>query len=377
MFNMKDRKEEKMIGKQKFYSLKNILSKNAQYNIIIGERSNGKTYAVLKYAIEKYAKNREQTAIVRRWSDDFIGKRGTVMFNALVSNGEITKITSGEWTDVYYYGSRWFLCRYDESGKRETDETPFCFGFSISAMEHDKSTSYPNITTICFDEFLTRSAYLQDEFVLFMNVISTIVRHRTNVKIFMLGNTVNKYCPYFAEMGLSHIKEMKQGDIDVYRYGDSELLVAVEYCNTSNKSEKASDLYFAFDNPKLSMITCGSWEIDIYPHCPVKYKPCEILFTYFILFNGDMLQCEIVQHDNIIFTFIHRKTSDLKNTDDDLIYTPDFNPRPNYKRKITKPTTPIEKKIAMFFINDKIFYQDNEIGEIVRNYLIWCGKDMK
>ena len=31
--------------KSKYYSLKNILSKNCTYSIIIGERSNGKTYA--------------------------------------------------------------------------------------------------------------------------------------------------------------------------------------------------------------------------------------------------------------------------------------------------------------------------------------------
>ena len=52
--------------KQKFYSLKTILSKDAQYNIIFGERSNGKTYSVLKYGLEKFCKTGEQTAIVRR-----------------------------------------------------------------------------------------------------------------------------------------------------------------------------------------------------------------------------------------------------------------------------------------------------------------------
>lgn len=361
--------------RQKFYSLKNILNKNAQYNVIFGERSNGKTYSVLKYAIEKYSKSGEQLAIVRRWRDDFIGKRGATMFDSLVSNGEIARITNGEWNGVYYWGSRWFLCRYDDTGKRETSETPFAYGFSITSMEHDKSTSYPDVTTILFDEFLTRSAYLPDEFVLFMNVVSTIVRHRTNVKIFMLGNTVNKYCPYFAEMGLKHVKEMHPGDIDVYRYGKSELTVAVEYTEP-NKKGKKSDLYFAFDNPKLSMITGGAWEIDIYPHCPVKYKPNEILFMYFIEFSGDLLQCEIIKHEDLLFTFIHRKTTEIKDTEKSLIFTPDFSARPNYRRKITKPTSNLEKKIAHFFITDKIFYSDNEVGEIVRNYLIWCGKNV-
>ena len=194
--------------KTKYYKLKNILSKNAVYNIIFGERSNGKTFSVLEYGIEQYYNTGKQLAIVRRWQDDFTGKRGLTMFDGIVSSGAVSRITEGAWTGVYYYGSRWYLCRYDDKNSRICDESPFAYGFSLTAMEHDKSTSYPGITTIMFDEFLTRSSYLPDEFVLLMNVISTIVRDRTDVKIFMLGNTVNKYCPYFTEMGLRHIKQM-------------------------------------------------------------------------------------------------------------------------------------------------------------------------
>lgn len=355
----------------RFYSLKNILSKNAQYNIVFGERSNGKTYAVLRYAIDQYVKNGSQLAIVRRWRDDFTGKRGGTMFDAIVQNGEITKITGGLWTGVYYYGSRWFLCRYDD-GKRITDEIPFAYGFSLTAMEHDKSTSYPNIRVICFDEFISRNAYLPDEFVLFMNVVSTIIRQRQDVKIFMLGNTVNKYCPYFEEMGIKHVKNMKPGDIDLYRYGDSDLLVAVEYVKP-NKQGKASDMFFAFDNPKLSMITGGAWEVDIYPHCPVKYRPNDVLFNYYIVFAGDVLHCEIVALDDISFTFIHRKTTPL-DYEHDYIYTTEYSPRPNIKRNITKPRTETDRKIVEYFLRDKVFYANNDIGEIVRNYLIWCGK---
>ena len=85
----------------KYYSLKSILSKDAQYNIIFGERSNGKTYSVLKYGLERYINNNEQMAIIRRWQDDFTGKRGVTMFNAIVSNNEVEKLTNGEWTSIY------------------------------------------------------------------------------------------------------------------------------------------------------------------------------------------------------------------------------------------------------------------------------------
>ncbi len=361
-----------MFQKTKYYSLDKILKANAQYNMIIGERSNGKTYSTLEYAVKKWVERGEQTAIVRRWAEDLRGKRAQTIFSSLVSNGFISDITGGQWNGVYYYAGRWYLMATD-GDKKVVDSEPFAFAFAIASQEHDKSTSYPNITTIIFDEFISRTSYLPDEFVLFMNVISTIVRDRKNVKIFMLGNTVNKYCPYFNEMGLKHIKQMKQGTIDVYRYGQSGLSVAVEYTKPNAKG-KASDLYFAFDNPKLSMITGGGWEIGIYPHCPVKYKPRDIKFTYFVQFDGDILQCEIVKIDGQYFTFVHKKTTPIKNPEKDLIFTPEYSYFRNYRTKITKPFDDVGKMIAGFFMRDKVFYQDNETGEIMRNYLLWCNK---
>lgn len=358
--------------KVKYYSLKNILERDAQYNIVFGERSNGKTYSVLKYGIERKVKYGEEMAIIRRWQDDFRSKRAANMFSGLVENGEIKKLTNNKWDNVYYYSSRWFFSKWDDDlQKMIYDNEPFAYAFAISASEHDKSISYPKITTILFDEFLTRNSYLPDEFVSFMNVVSTIVRYRNNVKIFMLGNTVNKYSPYFSEMGLINVLKMKQGDIDVYTYGDSDLKVAVEYADSPNKN-KPSDMYFAFDNPKLNMITGGAWELSIYPHCPYKYTQNEILFTYFIQFENDILQCEIINHLDECFTFIHRKTTEIKNINEDLVYTTKFSSRPNIRRKLTKPTDKIDRKIVDFFLKDKVFYQDNEVGEIVRNYLLWC-----
>ncbi len=357
----------------KFYSLKNILKTDSVYYVIFGGRSNGKTFAVQEYALKRYWEKGEQLGIIRRYRDDFVGKRGNVMFSNQVDSGNVKRITGGVWNDVFYYSSAWYLCNRKPGGEVVRDEKPFCYAFSLSSMEHDKSTAYPGIKNILFDEFITRSVYLADEFVVYMNVLSTIIRHRTDVKIFMLGNTVNRYCPYFAEMGLSHIKDMKEGTIDVYTYGDSKLKVAVEY--TENKAGKESSKYFAFDNPKLSMITGSEWELDIYPHCPIKYKPKHIVFTYFIKFDDILLQCEIVSCDGSAFTFIHEKTTPLQRPDRDIIYTPEHNPLPNYSRNIKKPVNEIQKKIYWFFQADSVYYQDNKIGDVVRNYLLWCDKN--
>lgn len=361
--------------KLNYVTLDRIKKENAQYNWLIGQRSNGKTYAVLKEGLENYINNGKQMGLIRRWKEDFRGKRGQQMFDALVGDGIVSKLTDGRWTGISYYSSRWYLSRYDEElDKIVKDDTPFCFGFSISDMEHDKSTSYPDITIIVYDEAISRDGYITDEFVLFCNVLSTIIRQRDDVVIYMLGNTVNKYCPYFVEMGLTDVKNMKEGDLQVYSYGDSRLKVAVQFTDSISKKGKASDVYFAFNNPKLQMITGKGqvWELDLYPHNPIKYGRNDIVFYYFIIFNEEILQCEIVCKDNNYFTFIHRKSTPLRDITKDLIFTLEDSPLPNYRKRINRPSDSMGSKIWEFFKNDKVFYQDNDVGEIVRNYISSC-----
>lgn len=368
----------KQMTKKKFhyYSLKNIQRKNATYNVIFGERSNGKTYAVLKQALENYKKDGSQFAYVRRWQDDIKARRASTVFNGLAEDGTIEKLFDGEYTGVTYYSGKFYLCTFDDNGKAiYSDSDVLGYTFALSETEHGKSNSYPRVTLIMFDEFLTKHLYLPDEFVLFMNTISTIVRLRTNVKIYMLGNTVNKFCPYFQEMGLNHIREMKQGSIDVYSYGDSKLKVAVEY-TANTASNKKNNFYFAFNNPKLAMITGGAWELNIYPHLPTKYKPHNVKFIYFIVFNDQTFQCEVVDKKPYYFTYIHLKTTPLKDKDNDLIYTTDYVPKMNYNRNIMKPITELQKNIKWFYVTDRVYYQNNDVGDSINNYLKLCKQGL-
>lgn len=372
-----ERELEKQRKNNDAWDIRNILSRDAKYNMIYGERSNGKTYGVLLYGLIQYFDNGGELGIIRRMEEDFRGKRATTMFKSLVENNVISMLSNGKYDGIKYYSQRWYFTKKDELGNIETAEEPFAYAFSLSSMEHDKSTSYPNITTLLFDECLTRLYYLPDEFVLFMNTISTIKRKRTNLKIFMCGNTVNKYCPYFKEMGLTNIKKQEKGTIDLYTYGDTGLTCAVEF-NESPVKNKESDMYFAFNNPKLKMITDGEWEIDIYPHLPRKYLPKDVMYQYFIQFDGETVHAEIIhgydeEHKcELLYTYIHRKTTEIRDNNIYMVYKPETDVRNNYRKKITKPTTPLERKICEFFIKDKVFYQDNDVGELVNNYIKWC-----
>lgn len=359
--------------KNQYYSLNDILKKNADYSIIFGERSNGKTYASLLYGLKHYLKTGEQMAYVRRWKEDLRGHRASTLFAGLVANGEIIRLTKGEYNEVFYYSGKWFLSYYDaETKKRTPSIEPLCFAFALSDVEHDKSTSYPNVSTIIFDEFITRRYYLPDEFIIFMNVLSTIIRDRDGVRVLMLGNTVNKFCPYFAEMGLTNIQSMEIGTIDIYKFGKKGATVAVEY-TAPTAVKKASNKYFSFDNEQLEMITGGKWELSAYPHLPIKYRPKDVLFNFFIDFNGQLLEGKIIQVENMQFIFIHRKTTPL--IDGVLTYSLTPNPKPYYRRQILSHATTIQKRIASFFIRDLVFFQDNEVGDVVRNYILESKKN--
>lgn len=355
-----------------YYSLKPILKKKATYNMIFGERSNGKTYACLQKILDDYVKDGSQGAILRRNEVDFVGKRGSVMFNNQVNNGYIKKITKGKYTGVLFRSMAWYFTFFDEDlQKTIKSEEPFCYAFAISSSHHDKSSSYPKVNTIFFDEFISNDGYLIDEFVEFTNTISTIVRNRDNVCILMAGNTINRYCPYFKEMGITNILQMKPGDIDIYEYGDSGMTVAVEYTKPNVKGKK-SDKYFAFNNPKLKMITDGSWQIGLYPHLPIKYKSSDIKFIFFIIFEEQIFQCEVIYIQKNLFIYIHDKTTPIQNENKDLIYTREHSAKLNYRRDIFKPLTKSEKLISSLFSQGKVFYQDNEVGNTIHNYLDMC-----
>ena len=358
----------------KYYSLNKINKKDATYNVIFGERSNGKTYATLKQVLENYFNDGSQFAYIRRWSVDVQPKRMNNLFNAIIEDGYLEKLSGGKFTAIFYRTGRFYLCTYNDKGKPIYNEEDIIgYAFSLSENEHNKANSYPRVTTIIFDEFLTNKIYLPDEFILFMNTVSTIVRQRTNVKIYMLGNTVNKFCPYFKEMGLTNILTMKQGTIDVYTYGETKLKVAVEYADSKKKFKK-NNFYFAFNNPKLKMITGGAWELNIYPHAPVKWLPKNIMFTYFIDFNDSIYQCEIINKDANVFTYIHEKTTPIKNPDKDVIYTLDYNPKINYNVNILKPLNDYQNKITWFYTHDRVYYQNNNVGDAINNYLKICKR---
>lgn len=360
-----------------YYTLDAIKRKNAHYNIIVGERSNGKTYSVLSEILTNYIKNDEKGAYVRRYREDCRGLAAQQLFAGIVDNKLITKLTNHEYNNVTYYRKAWYLSHVEDDAKKcYKDKSPFCYSF---ALTESKGANYPGITTFHFDEFIDRvKPELTGEFAIFANLISTLARDKAKMRIYMTANTVNYSSLYFREMGISNIRKMRPGQIDLYRYGNSDLRCAVEY--TAHKADKDSDVYFAFNNPHLQMITGKGdtlWELGLYPHLTgYKWTKDKVILSAYMIYEGDIVQLDIVNIDNVSFMYAHPKTTDIKNPDADLILDLDDKPGFNIIHSLVKSNLRIAKRLLWFFNNQKVFYSDNSVGEVVRNWFIRSG-DMR
>lgn len=352
-----------------YYDIKPLLEKNCPYSMVFSKRSNGKTFSSLNYVLENYFKAGEKAVYLRRWDIDIIGARASKLVSDFNRDNIIYKMSGGLYEGLHYWAHKIYPCVYDDNGKAVyRDNDAIMDLLSLNNFEHDKSTGgYADVTTIIFDEFISSRGYIDNEYVLFCNVLSTIIRGKDNVRIIMLGNTINPYCPYFKEMGLVHISQMKKGDIDIYDYNNPKLRVAVEY-GSDFTGNRESDFYFAFDNPKLRMITHGDWEIGYYPHCTVSFHTQDIILRYFILFDGKKYECQIVSKNSDIFTFIF-ESKNKEIPDNVLVYSLENSESIWYNTSIHRYRNETERKILWFYMHDKVFYSDNAVGNAIEQFM--------
>lgn len=251
----------------KWYSLDNILKHDVQYYMIFGERSNGKSYAVDTYIIDKFFEEGKQFAFVKRFEEDIKTKYMSEVFNPL-ENYILEKYGHR----IKFYRGCWLLYEDGTEGKISECKV-FGYAFSLANVNRTKATSYPDIDTILFEEFMSIDcSYLPDELNLFLNLISTIVRYRHNVKVFMLANAISKFSPYSSALGI-RLHRIKKGDIILKEYTDKKgfktrfAIERSENVNVFDNNQNTNKIvYNNFGNAGVGqMITSGEFEVHAYP----------------------------------------------------------------------------------------------------------------
>ena len=363
---------------QMYYSSKEIRKLKALYNLVIGTRSNGKTYDWCDDIIKYYLKNKVASAYIRRLDTMIDNANIGSLFDPHLET--IKELSEGKWNSIVYRSHAFYLARYEDTktgGRVKTaqDSKPFCRTYAINTAETTKGADRGEVYSVCFDEFITRTFYLTNEFILFQNLLSSIIRNRPGVTIWMIANTVNKSCPYFREMGISHIRDMKPGQIDVYQLGRTDQKIAVEYCEYTGAPAAVAE-YFAFDNPELRMITAGSWEIASYRHPPKQLGRCRIVFSFWIEFEGQTLQGDCHMFDGFPILAVH-PCSGVKPEERrrKIIYTETVQDgNPLHQRSLRAKATRAQELIGRLIAEQKTFFSDNETGEIFANWALQTQK---
>lgn len=257
-------------GSTKWFSLEDILKIDAQYYMIFGERSNGKSYAVCKYMIDKFYQNKEEFVIMKRYAEDLKTNVCSTMLEPL---SDYIKDKYG--CAIRYYSGRWLSYRI----KDDNDKPPpiaecdvMGYAIPIATSDRTKGAQYPRVTTILLEEFMSQTAtYLHDEINLFINVVSTITRSRTKTKIFLLGNAICKSSPYNTALGVK-LHRMKHGEIILKSFEDEKGFVTkfaiqrtenVDVFDRPDNTEKV--VYNIFGDAGVGkMIRTGEFETHSY-----------------------------------------------------------------------------------------------------------------
>ena len=152
-------------------------------NFVMSHRGGGKTYSSKRLAIKNFLKNGDQFIYLRRYKTELKGDNVAKFFDDISQEFEGHKFA--------VKGHTFYI-----------DDKQAGYAIALTQQVQVRSTPFPKVTLIIFDEFVlddrgTNLKYLPDEVKTFLEVVSTVVRSRDNVRILCCANSISYVNPYF------------------------------------------------------------------------------------------------------------------------------------------------------------------------------------
>lgn len=329
--------------------------KECDYLMLLGERSNGKSYAAKNLIIKKCIDNEDCEMIyLRRYDLDIKDSLCVGYFG----DCPVESMTDGKYTCIDVYRKGIYLSNIDENGKiKHGRRIGYCH--SLSGAEHYKSLAFPKVEYIIFEEMISQEGrYLYNESSKLQQYVSTIYRQRKG-KIIMIGNRLSRIVPYYREWNLK-TSHQKMGTVDKYIFhndnGDDTRL-SVYMTDSLNFN---SGLFFG---NSAKNITQGCYEVQEHPHLPksiVKYK---ILYTFVLEYNEFRFLCELLQDKdkaNDVFWYVQPKTSEIQ--DNTRVISNQFSTDPLYTDSLGTALNDNERRVLDLFRRGKVCFSDNLTG---------------
>lgn len=211
----------------------------AKIRTIIGQRSNGKTYQVVKKIDDAHRDRGEWGYYVRRWLDD-------------LKADKIENLFSNHNPNIKYWRHTF----------RDANGDIIAGTVALTQSEHFKGTVVPpECKYIFLDEMFPETREIDREFERWQSVCSTIIRDRDDVIIYMVGNTIRRTSTYFDHYGINPAK-LRKGEISLIeskQRDGSTVKIAVEWCSKNYHVARNSNYYFV-DTAEENMIIDGDFE---------------------------------------------------------------------------------------------------------------------
>lgn len=358
------------MSKEKYYSSKKLRKVNCNYYIIIGQKSNGKSFDIKSLLLKEALEEGRNFAYMRRWSHDRTANKVEKYF----SDEELFTVNDFKpYTEVQCYTDNIYLGTRDDKGKQTRDKL-VGYSVALSSETHHASLAYPNVYNILFEEFITDSGYLgQEEVTIFNRLASTILRRRPDTHIYMIGNTINRFCPYFSEFNIN-INEIKKGEIVYITYHDpvedKDIKIGLEYCDD------------IFSNPLVfgksaRMINGGEWQVNHVPLVRRDTRADQLIFKFYVKKEHSIYKCLVLyaEDERQPYIFVYPFTGKESNiTKNDRYFTDTVEMQQLLHNKYLTNLLKCDILITELFKLDRICYSDSLTGtefEIIRNERRW------
>lgn len=348
-----------------YTDVKKIIDSNSlHYLIMIGQRSNGKSYAAKELALRNAVKG-EQFCYLRRHKEDIQDYMILEYFADMLipdkkGRNAIQRITKNKYNAIAVYRKAIYFAVADEEKTVRGDVIGYAH--ALSGLEGLKSRQFPKVTLVLFEEFIATGLYLFEEPNKLQQYTSTIFRQRSGCVI-MIGNTISRIVPYFNEWSLDGIPQQEQGSLDIYKYhtGEpdniTETRIGVFLCGSIKHN---SGMFFG---QAAKMIVGGLWDRSEQPHPEKDVEAYEKLYTAVFKFSEKAVYLMTLLKDRSdnskVFWYVEPKTSEIQpNT---RVICPQFNASPLYTTDFI-PIVEKERYVWDLFRQNKIAYSDNLTG---------------
>lgn len=333
------------------------ISKGAQYIIVWGAYSNGKSYAVKSGVVEECYKKDKLLAYIRRYQKEDSDANAENYF----LDCPVEQITGGEYSAIICFRHWLYFANYDPETAKYIKGQKLGRRFNLWEAFQTKSGVYPDMDFGIFEEFISFDQIPNEPYRL-QRLVSTICRNN-NMRCFLVGNSITPMNSFFREWQLTNMSKQKIGTVDKY--------VLKTKLEDGEEIETVIKVYLTVPTNKRNNMLIGniakeghggSFHVEEHNHLDCKFTECKVLYNLVVVYEGQKMLAQFIRDkSNSHMWYITPKTSAI------LKNTRTVGQLRTMSKYHTNQFTPISEREATMFKYlkiGKIAYMDNLTGTL-------------